>query len=138
MYPKAEILFPYSVIPKLKDLRGEKWTELVDRVSKLPETDPDALAFILMMIRINSCLKCYSGSYKFMRGCRACSTQGVMQFKGEDEDLVALYEKTRGELLLYMEDDGPPPQGFLEIPEPEPTPESESEPEFEAEPESEL
>ncbi len=116
MYPKAEILFPYTVIPALKNLRGEKWAELVDRVSKLPETDPDVLAFNLMMIRINSCLKCYSGSYKFMRGCRACSTQGVMQFKGEDEDLIALYEKTREELLQYMEGDGPPPSGFLDIP----------------------
>ena len=127
MYPKAEILFPFSVTPKLKKLRGEKWATLVDRVSRLPETDPDALAFILTMIRVNSCLKCYSGSYKFMRGCEACSMQGVMQFKGEDEDLVALYEQTRQELLDYLENGGPPPSGFLAIPEAEP-PEEELEP----------
>jgi len=115
MYPKAEILFPFTVTPKLRDLRGEKWAELVDRVSKLPETDPDALAFILMMIRINNCLKCYSGSYKFMRGCEACSMQGVMQFKGEDEDLVAFYEQTRQELLDYLEGEGPAPEGFYDF-----------------------
>lgn len=114
MYPKAEILFPFSVIPELRDLRGERWAALVDRVSKLPETDPDALAFILMMIRINSCLKCYSGSYKFMRGCRACSIQGVMQFKGDEEDLIGLYQQTREALLAYLEDDGPCPDGFLD------------------------
>ena len=114
MYPKAEILFPFSVIPELRDLRGESWAALVDRVSKLPETDPDALAFILMMIRINSCLKCYSGSYKFMRGCRACSIQGVMQFKGDEEDLIGLYQQTREALLAYLEDDGPCPDGFLD------------------------
>ncbi len=114
MYPKAEVLFPVVIIPKLKSLRGEKWGALVERVSALPETDPDVLAFILMMIRINNCLKCYSGSYKFMRGCQVCSTQGVMQFKGEDEDLIALYEQTRQELLDYMEGDGPPPSGVLE------------------------
>lgn len=114
MYPKAEILFPFSVIPELRDLRGESWAALVDRVSELPETDPDALAFILMMIRINSCLKCYSGSYKFMRGCKACSIQGVMQFKGDEEDLIGLYEQTREALLAYLEDDGPCPDGFLD------------------------
>ena len=115
MYPKAEILFPFTVTPQLRDLRGEKWAELVDRVSKLPETDPDALAFILMMIRINNCLKCYSGSYKVMRGCAACSMQGVMQFKGEDEELVDFYEQTRQELLDYLENDGPAPEGFYDF-----------------------
>ena len=115
MYPKAEILFPVTVIPRLRNLRGEKWAELVDRVSKLPETDPDVLAFILMMIRVNNCLKCYSGSYKFMRGCEACSMQGVMQFKGEDEDFIAFYEQTRQELLAYLEGEGPPPEGFYEF-----------------------
>ncbi len=115
MYPKAEILFPFPVTPRLRNLRGEKWAELVDRISQLSETDPDALAFILMMIRINNCLKCYSGSYKFMRGCEACSMQGVMQFKGEDEDLIAFYERTRQELLDYLENDGSPPEGFYDF-----------------------
>ncbi len=115
MYPKAEILFPFPVARKLRNLRGEKWAELVDRVSNLSETDPDALAFILMMIRINNCLKCYSGSYKFMRGCEACSIQGVMQFKGEDEDLIVLFEKTKEELEAYLAGEGPAPSGVLEM-----------------------
>ena len=117
MYPKAEILFPFTVTPKLRDLRGEKWAELVDRISQLPETDPDALAFILMMIRLNNCLKCYSGSYKFMRGCTLCSMQSVTQFKGEDEELIALFERTREELEAYLAGEGPPPAGMLETPE---------------------
>ncbi|HEY80958.1 MAG TPA: hypothetical protein G4O05_07775 [Caldilineae bacterium] len=115
MYPKAEILFPFPVARKLRNLRSEKWAELVDRVSNLPETDPDALAFILMMIRINNCLKCYSGSYKFMRGCEACSIQGVQQFKGEDEDLIALFEKTKQALEAYLAGEGPAPTGVLEM-----------------------
>ena len=119
MYPKAEILFPFPVAKKLRDLRGEKWAELVDRVSNMAETEPDALAFILMMIRINNCLKCYSGSYKFMRGCEACSIQGVMQFKGEDEDLIALFEQTKEELEAFLAGEGPPPSGVLEQPEPQ-------------------
>ena len=114
MYPKAEILFPIKVAPRLRNLRDEKWRALVDRITKLPETDTDVLAFILMMIRINSCLKCYSGSYKFMRGCEACSIQGVMQFKGTDEELIELYEQTRKDLETYLAGEGPAPAGFLD------------------------
>ena len=54
--------------------------------SKLPETDPDSLAFTLMMIRLDGCVKCHEGSFKYMRGCQLCATQTVMQFKGADAD----------------------------------------------------
>ncbi|RME86185.1 MAG: hypothetical protein D6775_00830 [Caldilineae bacterium] len=111
MYPKAEVLFPAPLIPRLKGLRGEKWDALIDRVSKLPETDIDTLAFCLLMIRLDGCLKCYSGSYKFMRGCEACAVQSVMQFKGEDEDLLELYAKAQEEIRNYLDGVGPPPDG---------------------------
>ena len=113
MYPKAEILFPAPLIPRLRDLRGPLWAELVDRVSPLPETDPDNLAFCLLMIRLNNCLKCYSGSYKFMRGCQACSMQSVMQFKGEDEELIDLYELARADIEDYLEGKGTPPDRII-------------------------
>ena len=57
VYPKAEILFPSSMIPKLGDLRETKWQQLVQRVADLPEVHPDRLAFVLMMIRLDGCLK---------------------------------------------------------------------------------
>ncbi|HEY52268.1 MAG TPA: hypothetical protein G4N94_02290 [Caldilineae bacterium] len=113
MYPKAEILFPSPLIERLRDIRGPLWAELVDRVSGLSETDPDNLAFVLLMIRLNNCLKCYSGSYKFMRGCEACGKQNVMQFKGEDEDLVALYEQAQEDIQNYLAGKGPPPDRII-------------------------
>ncbi|MCO6449281.1 MAG: hypothetical protein J5I90_00705 [Caldilineales bacterium] len=103
MYPKAEVLFPSPLIRRLSDLRGPLWDELIDRVAKLPETDPDNLAFCLLMIRLNGCLKCYSGSYKFMRGCEACAIQSVMQFKGEDEELIELYAQAQQEIEEYLD-----------------------------------
>ncbi len=109
MYPKAEILFPYTLIPKLRQRRGEKWAQLVDRVAKLPENDPDTLAFCLLMMRINACLKCYSGSYKFMRGCEACSLQSISQFKGNDDDLLELYGRAQQDIQNYLDGKGPPP-----------------------------
>ncbi len=108
MYPKAEILFPPTLISSLRNLRTEAWAELVDRVAQLPETDPDTLAFCLLMIRINSCLKCYSGSYKFMRGCEACAMQSITQFKGNDEQLLQLYARAQTDIQNYLDGKGPP------------------------------
>ena len=69
VHTKAELLFPAHLIPSLRDLRGEEWQALVDRVAALPETHPDSLAFVLMMIELDGCLKCNSNNYKFLRGC---------------------------------------------------------------------
>ena len=102
MYPKAELLFPPRLIPLLRSLRGPEWADLVDRVVSLPETDPDCLAFCLMMIRLDGCVKCHEGSFKYMRGCQLCATQTVMQFKGADADLVALWQKARRDIDAYM------------------------------------
>jgi hypothetical protein len=101
---RTELLFPPHLIPRLRDLRGEKWRELVDHVSALPETHPDTLAFCLMMIRLNACLGCVSGSYRFMRGCELCSQQTISRFQGTDEELIELFEKARDALAHYTED----------------------------------
>lgn len=94
------MLFPPHLIPDLKDLRGDKWRELVEHVASLPETHPDTLAFCLMMIRpqLNSCLNCVSGSYRFMRGCELCSQQTISRFQGTDEQLIELYEWAKQDL----------------------------------------
>jgi hypothetical protein len=113
MYPKAELLFPPRLIPVLRGLRGPDWAALVERVAKLPETDPDSLAFSLMMIRLDGCVKCHEGSFKYMRGCHLCATQTITQFKGSDTDLYHLYLKARRDIDAYLagqpvyEDDAP-------------------------------
>ena len=103
VYPKAEILFPSSLIPRLEDLRESKWQRLVKRVAELPEIHPDRLAFILMMIRLNGCLKCYNGSFRFMRGCELCARQTVMQFKESDDRLLRRYRRARSDVKKHLE-----------------------------------
>jgi hypothetical protein len=102
MYPKAELIFPPRLISSLRDLRGPDWAALVERVGKLPETDPESLAFTMMMIRLDGCVKCHEGSFKYMRGCQLCATQTVMQFKGTDADLLELYTKARRDVNAYL------------------------------------
>jgi hypothetical protein len=114
--PRTELLFPPHLIPGLKDLRGDKWRELIEHIASLPETDPDTLAFCLMMIRLNACLGCVSGSYRFMRGCELCSQQTIARYQGTDEELIELFYKAKQDLERTTEDEV---DLVADVPEPE-------------------
>ena len=102
-HAKAELLFPAHLISSLRELRGEDWRALVDRISVLPETHPDSLAFVLMMIELNGCLRCNSNNYKFLRGCFLCATQTIQSFKGSDDELVELYQRAQQTITLHLQ-----------------------------------
>jgi hypothetical protein len=103
MYAENELLFPSHVIPKLIDSRGEAWEELVDRVSRLPEDHPEALAFSLMMIHLDGCMACETDSYRAMRGCTACALQMLRRFKGPDKELLERYRSALNEVHEHIE-----------------------------------
>lgn len=89
----TDVLFPPRVIGKLRNLRGPLWQQLVDRVSRHDdEKHIEVLAFVLLMIRQNSCLNCNAHSYRAMRGCTTCSVQIVNRIKLEDAQLVKEWE----------------------------------------------
>ena len=102
-HAKAELLFPAHLISSLRDLREEEWQRLVDRVAALPETHTDSLAFVLMMVELDGCMKCNSNNYKFLRGCYLCATQTVQSFKGSDQELLDMYERAKQELSLQLQ-----------------------------------
>jgi hypothetical protein len=104
----AEVLFPARVIASLRHLRGEKWQQLVDHVLAQPEGSLDALAFSLMMIRLDGCLTCHSDSYRALRGCTVCASQTVNRFRGADDDLLHLWEVARAEILIWYTTGIPP------------------------------
>ncbi len=98
----AEVLFPFRVVPGLRESRGEKWQALVENIMGRPETDPDALAFNLLMIRLDGCLACHADSYRALRGCTFCARQSLNRFKGSDEDLLQLWEIARDDVRLWL------------------------------------
>ncbi len=102
MYPESEILFPPRCIPQLRDLRGSEWARLIEHLSALPDEHEDVLAFSLMMINLSSCLTCDLDSYRASLGCCTCARRTVSGFKGSDGDAVALFEKARAEVRLYL------------------------------------
>ena len=117
--PRTELLFPPHLIPDLADLRGDEWRKLVERVASLPTTHSDTLAFCLMMIRLNACLGCVSGSYRFMRGCELCSQQTIARYQGTDDELIALFYQAKEDLEQYAEGDVDLVGEMVEPPDPE-------------------
>ena len=102
---RTELLFPPRLIPDLKDLRGEPWRKLVEHVASLPETHPDTLAFCLLMIRLNACLNCVSGSYRFMRGCELCAQQTISRYQCTDEELIEQFEQAKDDNERSQDED---------------------------------
>ncbi len=114
MYPQSEILFPYRSIAALKNLRGEKWRKLVERVATQPDGTLDTVAFSLMMIRLCDCLNCDMGSYKASLGCTLCAQRTIAGSKADDEALLQEFERARQEVASYLKQRGqqkPPTQG---------------------------
>ncbi|MBI5959525.1 MAG: hypothetical protein HY866_12365 [Chloroflexi bacterium] len=101
--PDAEMIFPARLIGTLRHARGEEWQVLVERVMHLPETDPDVLAFSLMMIRLNGCLKCLSDSFRAMRGCESCARQTIARAAESDAELLLLWEAARDDVTRWLE-----------------------------------
>jgi hypothetical protein len=103
MYAANELMFPSYVIPLLRNMRGPEWDALVERVTGLPETHDERLAFMLMMIRLNGCMVCETDSYRAMRGCGACSKQTMRRYKGADQDLMRAYQQALEDVQRYLE-----------------------------------
>jgi hypothetical protein len=102
MYTDNDLLFPHSVIPHIRNSRGQEWQRLVDRVRNLPEDHEENLAFCLAMIRFNGCMACETDSYRAMRGCLACALQTLRRHKGPDTDILELYDEALIEMQNYL------------------------------------
>jgi len=105
MYPESEILFPSRCIPRLRDLRGFEWAELIDHIAALPDAHEDVLGFSLMIIRLASCLTCDLDSYRASLGCCTCAGRTVSGFKGSDKEIIRLFEQAREEVRAYLASD---------------------------------
>jgi len=81
----SEFLFAHWAVGALKHLRGDKWRAMVARIAALPATDPDALAFALMMVRVNGCVACDLKRYRERGGCANCSKLVLTTLNKESE-----------------------------------------------------
>ena len=102
MYAENELMFPHQAIPTLRKLRGPEWQSLVERVMQLPEVHEETLAFMLMMIRLNGCIACETDSYRAMRGCAACALQTLRRYKGDDGELIGVFQQALADVHQFV------------------------------------
>jgi nitrate reductase cytochrome c-type subunit len=99
---RTELLFATWAIRTLQDARGAKWKRLVQDIATRPETDPDSLAFQLVMIRLNSCLSCDARKYAEKGGCARCSQTNLGFSKETETELLARYRAARKEIAQEL------------------------------------
>jgi len=97
-----DLLFPSRAIEYLQDLRGEGWKKLVRSLIDLEPTDPERIAFVLLMVRIGGCASCQSDSFRAMRGCVLCSSTTIKRYKGNDQTLIDLYKEAKKDVVKYI------------------------------------
>jgi hypothetical protein len=94
----TEVLFPLRSIPELRGIRGPEWDKLIELILSDQVEEIEQLAFVLMIVRLVGCSGCNSDSFRAMRGCTKCVQQSIRRFRGEDQDLIKLYEKAKTEI----------------------------------------
>ncbi len=99
-----DLLFPSRAIEPLRKLRGDGWENLINNLVELEPASLERIAFVLFMVRISGCTTCQSDSYRAMRGCVLCSSNTIKRYKGEDQNLIDLYQDAKIEITRYMKE----------------------------------
>jgi hypothetical protein len=107
MYTESDLFFPNSSIQNLRDLRGEVWQQLIDRLTPLPDEHEETIAFILMVAQLNKCFVCQTDSFRAMRGCLICLAQTLKRFSGTDEMLVEMYDCALESIRTFADQPSP-------------------------------
>lgn len=102
---RTELLYAHWATRLLQNARGPKWKKLVQDVQALPETHPDALAFQLMMVRLNSCVTCDARKYVEKGGCARCSNTTLNFSRESEEALIARFRAARKEINQVLKQD---------------------------------
>ena len=102
----TEILFPIRLLPELKNMRSEVWSELIAQLEEMNTSRLEVIAFSGMMVKLNNCLTCHVDTFRAMKGCLTCSRDTVRRCKMNDQELLSLYEQTLAELSLFVRNEG--------------------------------
>ncbi len=101
---RTELLYAHWATRLLQNARGPKWKKLVQEMQALPEDNPDALAFQLMMVRLNSCVTCDARKYVEKGGCARCSNTTLNFSKESEEALLARFRAARKEIAQLLKE----------------------------------
>jgi hypothetical protein len=98
----TDLLFPTRAIPALRDLRGQVWADLIEEVARTDLSDPQRLAFILLMVRLAGCVDCRPDSFRALQGCAKCACETVREFQGSDRQLLKLFYDAKQDVFDFI------------------------------------
>ena len=102
MNSDTELLFPLRLIPELRELRGEKWRDLINHLLSENASVEEELGFALLMVELCSCTSCNSYSFRAIRGCTTCATSTIQRYRGSDDELINRCKEKTEEMRLYL------------------------------------
>jgi hypothetical protein len=97
MVCKREALYPSFGIGKLRNSRGPRFRELVDRVASCSAFDPVTMAFSLMIRRLRRLIP-ESAPHCHDPSCALCAAMIVAQYSGDDDSLLETYHQAYSEI----------------------------------------
>jgi hypothetical protein len=101
--PDTELVYPLRVTPVLGTMRGNDWQLLIGRISSTQADLVDQYAFVLLMVKLSGCLACNADSFRAMRGCTQCARQTIRRYRGNDKDLIEIFNLSRREVETYIQ-----------------------------------
>lgn len=95
------IIFTYATIGKLRGLYGVRWNALIDTVLAAPEDHECVVAFIIMMSKLNDCVKCHPHSERIQAGCKQCSIARLARVRDEDK-VLSVYADALAQVRAFQ------------------------------------
>ena len=95
-------IYPSYGFDQLRTKVGQRWADLIESISRLPVTDPHAMALNLTLRRIHR-----SGTHKDGRVCHdplcaACAAEIASGYRGSEQDLIEFYHRNYEEIKTTL------------------------------------
>lgn len=95
-------VFPKFGVDRLARRIDEPWSQLVSRVSDLPLTNPERVAYGLTLRRMSQGAGLGWRPDHVLEGCAICARELHAAFPGSDRDLMSLYYEALDEVNEAM------------------------------------
>jgi hypothetical protein len=102
MITTTTTIYPGYAVNTLYKIGNPSWHKLVNRLASLPPTEPEALAFTLMMRR--QCMLRLGGTENSCSefGCAVCAKEALVNYRGSERDLLDEYYRTLDEVNGFL------------------------------------
>jgi hypothetical protein len=91
-------IYPSYGFDQLRTKVGQRWADLIENISRLPVTDPHAMALNLTLRRVHRAGNHKDGASCHDPLCAACGAEIASGYRGSEQDLIELYYRSYEEI----------------------------------------